>query len=105
LGFYEITGIFQKPTWDLPFLLIAHTDALTRSCLLHPPIPCALEVQHCARMPEEAAGSIAAILQLPKPSAPQRKTLCREQRPALLLPYLTASLFHTRPTQCKEEGG
>lgn len=33
----------------------------------HPPVPSVLEVQHCARMPEEAAGSIALIPQLPRP--------------------------------------
>lgn len=42
----------------------------------HPPIPRALEVQHCARMPEQASGSIAAIPQLPKP------LLHREKHPA-----------------------
>lgn len=33
----------------------------------HPPVPSVLEVQHCAGMPEEAAGSIALIPQLPRP--------------------------------------
>lgn len=35
-GFYEISGIFQKPPRDLPFLLLAHTDVLMRLCLLSP---------------------------------------------------------------------
>lgn len=36
LGFYEISGIFQKSSWNLPSLLLAHTEALVWLCLLSP---------------------------------------------------------------------
>lgn len=36
LGFYEISGIFQKSSWDLLSLLLAHTEALVWLCLLSP---------------------------------------------------------------------
>lgn len=62
------------------------TQMLSCNCVYrHPSVPSALEVQHCARMPKEETGSIAAIPQLPKTSVPQRKTPCRGYRPALLL--------------------
>lgn len=50
-------------------------------------------------MLEEAAGSTAAISQLPNPLALQTKTFGSGYRPALFLPQLTAGLFCPRQTQ------
>lgn len=61
LGFYGIPGIFKESPQDLPFLTLAHTDALVQLCLL-----LLFHSQHCARMLEEATGTIAVIPQLPK---------------------------------------
>lgn len=59
------------------------TQMLSCNCIYcHPPVPRALEIQHCVRMPEEAAGSIAAIPHLPRPSSTESSTLQRIQTPS-----------------------